>query len=88
MQKNEFLAKIHTLIWARSSVVERCPDKTEVEGPIPSAPTKKYIIYTILEYLRETKSLLFFARNGSYCDVGRRKTKWWDRGLKGGVGQE
>ena len=25
--------------WARSSVVERCPDKTEVEGPIPSTPT-------------------------------------------------
>ena len=24
--------------WARSSVVERCPDKTEVEGSIPSAP--------------------------------------------------
>ena len=24
----------------RSSVVERCPDKTEVEGPIPSARTK------------------------------------------------
>ena len=23
----------------RSSVVERCPDKTEAEGPIPSAPT-------------------------------------------------
>ena len=26
--------------WAHSSVVERCPDKTEVEGPIPSEPTK------------------------------------------------
>ena len=23
----------------RSSVVERCPDKTEVDGSIPSAPT-------------------------------------------------
>lgn len=26
--------------WVRSSVVERCPDKTEVEGSIPSAPTQ------------------------------------------------
>ena len=28
-------------IWACSLVVERCPDKTEVEGPIPSMPTKQ-----------------------------------------------
>lgn len=26
---------------ARSSVVERCPDKTEVVGPIPTARTKR-----------------------------------------------
>ena len=26
-------------LWAHSSVVERCPDKTEVVGPIPTAPT-------------------------------------------------
>ena len=25
--------------WAGSSVVERCPDKTEVHGPIPCPPT-------------------------------------------------
>ena len=28
-------------IRARSSMVERCPDKTEVDGPIPSVPTNK-----------------------------------------------
>ena len=26
--------------WACGSVVERVPDKNEVEGPIPSTPTK------------------------------------------------
>ena len=38
-----FFVKIQNVsykIWARSSVAERCPDKTEVEGPIPSGPTK------------------------------------------------
>lgn len=30
----------HLFWWAISSVVERCPDKTEVEGSIPSLPTK------------------------------------------------
>ena len=29
----------HENWWAISSLVERCPDKTEVEGPIPSSPT-------------------------------------------------
>ena len=29
------------IICGRSSVVERCPDKTEALGPIPSARTKK-----------------------------------------------
>ena len=33
--------RVHSQIRERSSVVERCPDKTEVEGPIPSGPTKK-----------------------------------------------
>ena len=28
-------------LWAHSSVVERYPDKIEVEGPIPSAPILK-----------------------------------------------
>jgi hypothetical protein len=32
-------------ICERSSVVERCPDKTEVEGPIPSARTSVPQIY-------------------------------------------
>ena len=31
--------KINLIKWAISSVAERCPDKTEVEGPIPSSPT-------------------------------------------------
>ncbi len=36
---------------ARSSVVERCPDKTEVEGPIPSAPTVKILhLYGVFFY--------------------------------------
>ena len=33
---------------ACSSVVERCPDKTEVEGPIPSMLTMRMAIITIL----------------------------------------
>ena len=32
-------------IWAHSSMVERCPDKTEVLGSIPSAPTSEAQIY-------------------------------------------
>ena len=31
-------------IWAHSSVVEHSPDKTGVEGSIPSAPTKRNIV--------------------------------------------
>ncbi len=27
-------------LWVRSSVVERVPDKNEVVGPIPTAPTE------------------------------------------------
>ncbi len=39
---NPFLfAKIDTLIWVRSSVVERVPDKNEAGGSIPPAPTIK-----------------------------------------------
>src|SRR3989338_7996150 len=30
---------IYCIRWAHSSVVERCPDKTEVHGSIPCAPT-------------------------------------------------
>jgi hypothetical protein len=35
----EDFAIIPRLRWVRSSVVERVPDKNEVEGSIPSAPT-------------------------------------------------
>ena len=28
-------------------MVERCPDKTEVEGPIPSVPTKIFIMGSV-----------------------------------------
>ena len=28
-------------VWVASSVVERCPDKTEVIGSIPMLPTKQ-----------------------------------------------
>ena len=34
-----FFGRIVLFLRAHSSVVERYPDKIEVEGPIPSAPT-------------------------------------------------
>ena len=36
-----FFDTIVLFLGAHSSVVERYPDKIEVEGPIPSAPIKK-----------------------------------------------
>ncbi len=32
-----------------SSVVERCPDKTEVEGPIPSTLTCNFVLLEVLQ---------------------------------------
>ncbi len=42
-----FIIKI-ILIWARSSVVERIPDKNEAEGPIPSAPIIYFSLFAII----------------------------------------
>lgn len=30
------------IVWALGSVVERVPDKNEVDGPIPSVPTRNH----------------------------------------------
>ncbi len=44
-----------------SSVVERCPDKTEVEGPIPSTLTvKKEIITIVLVSILLVVQICFF----------------------------
>ncbi len=40
LNKPNFFAIISKLRRVRSSVVERVPDKNEVEGSIPSAPTQ------------------------------------------------
>ena len=51
------------LICVCSSVVERCPDKTEVEGPIPSRHTTKYMSIKILDNkinIEEVKKLADF----------------------------
>ena len=47
---------MNTGLWARSSVVERCPDKTEVEGPIPSGPT---ILCNLLFYIIKLNNIIF-----------------------------
>lgn len=41
---------VHLIWWATSSLAERCPDKTEVEGSIPSSPTKSDGKFTIFKY--------------------------------------
>jgi hypothetical protein len=38
---------VKIIVGARSSVVERIPDKNEAEGPIPSAPTIYFKIFLI-----------------------------------------
>ena len=42
------IAHTPTTTRVSSSVVERCPDKTEVEGPIPSTPTNTQKSYSHL----------------------------------------
>ena len=39
-------------IWARSSVVERCSDKTEVGGSIPPVPTILENLFTKKDYTK------------------------------------
>jgi 23S rRNA pseudouridine1911/1915/1917 synthase len=46
---------------AASSVVERCPDKTEVEGSIPSPPTRP-LISPLLPSVRQRSKVRFLRR--------------------------
>ncbi len=42
-----------------SSVVERCPDKTEVVGPIPTTPTVgRCALSSVVERLHDTQKVI------------------------------
>jgi hypothetical protein len=55
----------------RSSVVERCPDKTEVDGPIPSAPIMFRISIACAVFLIALQgSALFLMGQPLICECG------------------
>ncbi|KKR63182.1 MAG: hypothetical protein UU03_C0010G0011 [Candidatus Woesebacteria bacterium GW2011_GWA1_40_45] len=68
--------KLWRLIWVGGSVVERVPDKNEVDGSIPSRPTKKPAFESGFFYLT-TNPPNFSIRlqvlfvHGSCCNFGR-----------------
>ncbi len=56
-----------------SSVVERCPDKTEVLGPIPSTRTRLYRPFNIMNKKNKTPwwrdGVIIFVKVSSYIAI-------------------
>ena len=75
-----------TNIWARSSVVERCPDKTEVEGPIPSAPTKLQFNILSREQKRELARLYSASNRPVYRKGANSNPQGKDKHKKSSLG--
>lgn len=48
----QILVKYWLIVWAHGSVVERVPDKNEVHGSIPCAPTSKFVSPFVLRTAR------------------------------------
>ncbi|GEM_PF-700955 len=58
---------------ARSSAVERCPDKTEVAGPTPAAPTKPMnilVVYFLAGIVQDVISTLNIRFIGTHRVLG------------------
>ena len=60
-----------------SSVVERCPDKTEVEGPIPSTLTKLFAFGCNLLPSDSGEVADYFLKNGKIVSFCHHTYKIW-----------